>query len=163
MKRTTFQFRSAVIKMITILYLGIFIWGEFIYHFNIRSAVWETASFSHYAQEFTNLVPFSTWLDALGNIGSQSGTAIFLTLMFNFLVMLPFGLLFVSNFPNSKFKYCALTTIVFLLCINVAKLCLRIGSFDIDDIVIGTLGAVLPVLVAKYGGQLFQPKERTVN
>lgn len=150
--------RSHIIKIIigvtALLYLAGLLWASVIHG---SSDVWSEASFLTYASEFTNFIPLKSFFGLMTNPGAQTVPVILQTFVVIFVALIPFGILFFLAFPAKNVGHCALAAAVLLLVINAAKLFSRRGSFDIDDIIVGTLAAVLAFLVTKFIGGRFCP------
>ncbi len=88
--------------------------------------------------------PLWTWLINLaGNIG----------------VFVPFGLLLPTVFP--KLQHLLSFLVVFMFCITILEslqLLLRLGSFDVDDILLNTIGALLGYLIFKIVKKRSNPR-----
>lgn len=89
-----------------------------------------------------NLVPFKTILPYV-NDASYSKVAI-RNLLGNIFLFVPFGLLLPAIRPRiDSYKKMFIFSILFSLFFEATQLLLRIGSFDVDDLILNTLGAML--------------------
>ena len=137
---------TTLFKVLAVLYVAFLFWG-FVAH--KTGGIWEQASFLTYAAEFTNVMPFQTFFELIQTPSAQNVPVILHTFVLNFLALIPFGVLFCLTFPEKNSGHCAIAAAVLTFLINVAKLVFRVGSFDIDDIIVGTVGAVLAFLATK--------------
>jgi glycopeptide antibiotics resistance protein len=89
-----------------------------------------------------NLIPFKTILPYVGDV-SYSKVAI-RNLLGNILLFLPFGLLLPAIKTGvDSYKKMFIFSVLFSLFFEATQLLLRIGSFDVDDLILNTLGAML--------------------
>ena len=67
----------------------------------------------------------------------------------NIVVFLPMGF-FVAILCKRRFygAFSVAVTYIASVCAEVLQYCLRVGSFDIDDVILNTLGGVIGVLIA---------------
>lgn len=137
---------TVTVKIIMVLYLVCLFWAAVIHRIN---DVWSAASFSHYAWAFTNVIPFRTFFELMQTPGAQNVPVILHTFWLNFLALIPFGVLFCLTFPEKHAGHCAIAAAILTFFVNVSKLVFHASSFDIDDIIVGTMGAVLAFLVTK--------------
>lgn len=137
---------TTTLKIITILYIAFLFLGFVVYK---PGGIWEQASFLTYAKEFSNIIPFKTFFELAQTPGAQNIPVILRTFWLNFLALIPFGVLFCLTFPAKNIGHCAIAAAVLTFLINVVKLVSRRGAYDIDDIIVGTVGAVFAFLVTK--------------
>ena len=135
-----------ILKVIMAFYIACLFWAAVIHRIN---GVWSEASFFHYAWAFTNVVPFKTFFDLMQTPGAQNVLVILHTFWLNFLALIPFGVLFCLTFPEKDAEHCAIAAIALTFVINAAKLVFHAGSFDIDDMIVGTVGAIQAFLATK--------------
>jgi glycopeptide antibiotics resistance protein len=89
-----------------------------------------------------NLIPFKTILPYIGD-ASYSKVAV-KNLLGNIFLFLPFGLLLPAIKPEvDSYKKIFIFSVLFSLFFETTQLLLRIGSFDVDDLILNTLGAML--------------------
>lgn len=105
-----------------------------------------TINISEYIKMNTNFIPFKT----IGNyikffINDTINKSIIIENLFgNLLLFAPMGILLPSIFQNlSKFKKFLTTMLVVLFSVEIVQLLTSTGSFDIDDIILNLIGAVL--------------------
>lgn len=137
---------TITLKIITVLYIVCLFWAAVVHRIN---GVWSEATFFRYAWAFTNVIPFRTFFELAQTPGAQNVPVILHTFWLNFLALIPFGVLFCLTFPEKNVEHCAIAAAILTFLINVAKLVFHAGSFDIDDIIVGTVGAVLAFLATK--------------
>lgn len=91
-----------------------------------------------------SLVPFSTFFDILSVRWYGWGEYIFLAIVGNMLLFVPFGMIF-GNIVTCKYKglLCLLFGFVVSLSIECIQLLYSIGTFEVDDMIINTWGAVI--------------------
>lgn len=137
---------AIIFKVIMALYMVCLFWVAVIHRIN---DVWAAAGFTHYAWAFTNVIPFRTFFELAQTPGAQNVPVILYTFLLNFLALIPFGILFCLIFREKNVGHCAIAAAILTLLLNIAKLVFHAGSFDIDDMIVGTAGAVLAFLVTK--------------
>lgn len=104
-------------------------------------------SFAERAYHY-NLMPFKeirrfwTYRDTLGF------WSVVLNLVGNVVAFIPFGIMLPRLFPRCrKFLLTMLFSFEFSLCVELIQLVGKVGSFDVDDILLNTLGGVLGFLI----------------
>ncbi len=107
-----------------------------------------TGEHSHYSHSL-NLIPLKTITSYLKLIPSIPQIAL-KNLLGNVIIFLPFGFLLPILWSkiNSSQKI-VIISIIFSFVLEISQLILHLGSFDIDDIFLNTLGALLGYLVIK--------------
>lgn len=91
-----------------------------------------------------NLVPFREIKRFLKHYRSLGLSAVILNIVGNVLVFVPFGgflPLLAHRFRN--FWYMLLFSFEFSLCIELIQLVSKVGSFDVDDLLLNTMGGAL--------------------
>lgn len=98
-----------------------------------------------------NLMPFKeirrfwTYRNTLGY------WSVFLNLVGNVVAFLPFGILLPRLFPRCrKFLLTTLFSFEFSLCVEFIQLVGKVGSFDVDDLLLNTLGGALGFLIYRF-------------
>lgn len=106
-----------------------------------------------YLQNFCNIVPFSTIMDFF-NKSAQGylNTKILITnILGNIFIFVPYGfflpMIFGDKFKSLKKFILVMIAIVFA--VEVIQFITGLGSFDVDDIILNTLGAVVGFLIFK--------------
>jgi glycopeptide antibiotics resistance protein len=91
-----------------------------------------------------NLIPFKTIGFYVSNWNHINVDTIIRNLLGNFVMLAPLGVLFPILFPKfQQFKKFIITILVFNLGIELIHLVTNLGSFDIDDIILNTSGALI--------------------
>ncbi|WP_366921540.1 VanZ family protein [Metallumcola ferriviriculae] len=103
-----------------------------------------------YSSEFRyNLVPFKTISRYIVDYHRYNFNTWFINLFGNVLAFMPLGFLapiiFHKKLPTIKNVFGLSLTIPFL--IEIIQLVLRVGSFDIDDIILNSIGVMLGYLI----------------
>ena len=88
-----------------------------------------------------NYVPFKTILSYLGGHAGW-GVAV-VNLLGNILPFLPIGILLPLLYRPISWKSVSVIAVAYCLCIEALQLALRVGAFDVDDILLNTLGVLL--------------------
>ncbi len=105
------------------------------------------ASFTVISRESVSeiaLIPFRTFFEILSVRWYGWGEYIFLAIVGNMLLFVPFGMVF-GNVVECKHKglMCLATGFVVSLSIECIQLMFSIGAFEVDDMIINTWGAVI--------------------
>jgi glycopeptide antibiotics resistance protein len=94
-----------------------------------------------------NLIPFKTIIPYLQGIPAVN--IAIENLLGNVLLFLPFGFLLpLLTQKINSYKRIFITAIIFSFSLEIAQLTLHVGSFDVDDIILNTTGAMLGYMVA---------------
>ncbi|MGM7682378.1 VanZ family protein [Cytobacillus sp. Hm23] len=103
---------------------------------------------STYKEASYNLIPFKTIGNYVNSIGYYNASVIMINLIGNVIVFIPFGLFLSLLIP--KLRKSSLLIFVFIWLIGSLELLqfvFSLGSFDIDDILLNTVGAWLGLKV----------------
>lgn len=110
-----------------------------------------------YIKYSSNFVPFktiNTYINALQD-GTMNRDIPIKNLLGNFVLFLPMGIFLPILFKRlSIFKKYIITIILVLLSIEIIQVITRLGSFDIDDLLLNLLGAILGFSIYKLLVQL---------
>jgi len=97
-----------------------------------------------------NLMPFDTIKQYIVNFRYYNFDIVFKNLLGNIVLFIPIGI--IAPLLNTRLlKWVPLILFTFLLifCVELAQMLLRVGSFDVDDIILNTLGAAIGLLMTK--------------
>jgi len=97
-----------------------------------------------------NLMPFDTIKQYIVNFRHYNFDIVFKNLLGNIVLFIPIGI--IAPLLNTKlFKWAPLIlfTILLIFCVELAQMLLRVGAFDVDDIILNTLGAAIGLLFTK--------------
>jgi len=118
----------------------------FILFLGTRGYIWSDLSLLEYIKRSSNFVPFktiSTYFKAISD-GSMNMDIPIKNLVGNFILFLPMGF-YLPFFMKkiNKVSVFSFSMIILLLIIEVLQLVTRRGSFDIDDLILNILGALI--------------------
>ena len=107
--------------------------------------------FINYVKITSNIIPFKTIIGYLKSFDSLYSTSnIMFNLLGNLIVLMPLGLLLCLLFKKqNKFKNYLITILLIVLGVEITQLLTTSGAFDIDDIILNTLGAINIFLIYK--------------
>ncbi|SHJ21981.1 VanZ like family protein [Parasporobacterium paucivorans DSM 15970] len=95
-----------------------------------------------------NLVLFKEINRFLSNVGTLGLYAVVLNIAGNILVFIPFGLLVpVISIQKRGFLFVAFMAFGFSLLVEAVQLILKIGCFDVDDLLMNTIGGCIGYLI----------------
>lgn len=95
-----------------------------------------------------NLVPFKEIMRFYTYRELVGFKAFLLNLFGNVLAFLPFGMMMpIVSRKNRKFSRVLLMTFILSLFIECIQLIFRVGSFDVDDLILNTTGGVIGYIV----------------
>lgn len=95
-----------------------------------------------------NLVPFKTITTYIKNYNHYNFKTWFDNLFGNILLMIPLGFILPYFFKKLKNTTKIILTIVFIISIlEITQFGLHLGSFDIDDIILNTLGGITGIFI----------------
>ncbi|MBQ8497408.1 MAG: VanZ family protein [Clostridia bacterium] len=146
MKKTRFIF-----KIMLGIYVLFMIFALFLYNRPVS-----TLSLVQYIQRFSNIVPFATFGEYIYFLtqGRLEIQYVLLQIAQNILLFLPLGTLMPLCFDKFKSFKTTLTLIPCFFVIEICQLVFKVGSFDIDDIILYFCGMVLGYafykLISKY-------------
>jgi len=138
-------------RFIFIIMLGIYLLFM-IFALFLHNRPVSTLSMLQYIQQFSNTVPFATFGEYIqllkqGRIEMQY---VLLQLISNILLFLPAGTLLPLCFNKFKSLKTMLTLIPCFFITEICQLIKKVGSFDIDDIILYFCGMVLGYTVYKF-------------
>ena len=125
--------------IILLLYLTLF--------WSIRSA-WSELSIIEYAKSRSNFVPFKSIMMYIKMYRYGITSVPIINLFGNFLMFVPMGVFLPTLFNKLKNFFASMgVTFIFLAFIEITQILTRRGSFDIDDLILNMLGAVVGFLI----------------
>lgn len=115
-----------------------------IYFLLLSDMYGRTEGYSDYRYNLIPLLEIRRFIHSALNGGSISYVDIFVNLVGNVVAFIPFGALirWVRN-QKTGFFTAVLYTFLFSLCIEVSQLLTRVGVFDVDDLLLNTLGGAI--------------------
>lgn len=126
-------------KVLFILYIGFLIYFLFLAEWYGRSGV--TEEYRYNLELFREIKRFIIYREQLGMY------AVFANLAGNVLIFIPYGF-FISMASRSRGFFKTLFCSMGLsLCVETVQLFTRVGSFDVDDILLNTIGGVLGYII----------------
>ncbi|MBC1475824.1 VanZ family protein [Listeria grandensis] len=103
-----------------------------------------------------NMIPFMAWIDAMGDIDYVGVLSAFYQPIANIALFFPFGFYLPIIIPEFGFKKIIFVSFLFSLTIELTQevinfiLGFNYRSFDVDDLICNTLGALLGYILFKY-------------
>lgn len=126
-------------KVLFVLYIGFLIYFLFLSDWYGREGVMD--EYRYNLELFKEIRRFIVYREQLGVF------AVFSNLFGNILIFVPFGF-FISMASSSRsFLKALFNSLGLSLCVEILQLVTRVGSFDVDDILLNTIGSVLGYIV----------------
>lgn len=126
-------------KVLFILYVGFLIYFLFLAEWYGRSEISE--NYRYNLELFKEIKRFITYREQLGMF------AVLANLLGNILIFVPYGF-FISMAGRTRGFFKTFFCSMFLsLCVEIVQLITRVGSFDVDDILLNTIGGVLGYII----------------
>lgn len=126
-------------KVLFVLYIGFLIYFLFLSDWYGREGV--LSEYRYNLELFKEIRRFIVYRKQLGVF------AVFSNLFGNILIFIPFGF-FISMASSSRSFFKVLFNSLGLsLCVEILQLVTRVGSLDVDDILLNTIGGVLGYIV----------------
>lgn len=126
-------------KVLFLLYVGFLIYFLFLAEWYGRTEVWE--EYRYNLELFKEIKRFIIYREQLGTF------AVFANLAGNILIFVPYGF-FISMASRSRGFFKTLFFSMGLsLCVETVQLFTKVGSFDVDDILLNTIGGVLGYII----------------
>ena len=109
-----------------------------------------------------NLIPFRTIIDYLFNEDVIVRSFAFSNIMGNIVIFIPLGI-YIPLLINKKsiFTNSAIVALI-SLCVEIVQYILAIGTADVDDIILNTIGGLLGILIFKLVYLIFKDKSKVV-
>ncbi len=128
----------AVGKVLFILYIAFLIYFLFLAEWYGRSG---TEEYRYNLELFREIRRFITYREQLGTF------TVFANLFGNILIFVPYGFFISMAGKKRGFFKTLFYSMGLSLCVEVAQLFTKVGSFDVDDILLNTIGGVLGYIV----------------
>lgn len=139
MKKETKRKVQTAGMLLFILYLVLLTY--FLFFSESFGRTYEQRRYSYNLKPFKEIARFWNSRESLGF------AAAFINIAGNILCFVPFGaILPVLNRPARKFPVILFLSFEFSLLVECTQLILRVGSFDVDDLILNTLGGLLGYL-----------------
>lgn len=126
-------------KVLFVLYIGFLIYFLFLSDWYGREGVVE--EYRYNLELFKEIRRFIVYREQLGMF------VVFSNLFGNILIFMPFGFFISMASTSSSFFKALFNSLGLSLCVEVLQLVTRVGSFDVDDILLNTIGGVLGYIV----------------
>ena len=126
-------------KVLFVLYIGFLIYFLFLSDWYGREGVME--EYRYNLELFKEIRRFIVYREQLGVF------VVFSNLFGNILIFMPFGFFISMASSSSSFFMALFNSLGLSLCVEVLQLVTRVGSFDVDDILLNTIGGVLGYIV----------------
>ena len=126
------------------LYLGLLVY--FLFFAKIFDRDMSDRRYSYNLEPLREIVRFVRYRHKLGM------TAVILNLAGNIAVFIPFGIFVPVLFkPDMRLWQIVFSTMAASLVIEIIQLVFRVGSFDVDDILLNTLGGLIGACIYRTG------------
>ena len=126
-------------KVLFVLYIGFLIYFLFLSDWYGREGVMD--EYRYNLELFKEIRRFIVYREQLGAF------AVFSNLFGNILIFVPFGFFIAMASSSRRFFKALFNSLGLSLCVEVLQLVTRVGSFDVDDILLNTIGGVLGYIV----------------
>jgi glycopeptide antibiotics resistance protein len=131
------------VTVLTLLYITVVLYVSFV---GVGTFFPERIDGSHTGASH-NFVPFTTIGTYLLNIHNYNFDTWFYNTFGTMLLFMPIGILISFLFPKLKSALSISVILMFSLAIETIQYVTQFGVFDVDDIILNTLGGLLGVLV----------------
>ena len=126
-------------KVLFVLYIGFLIYFLFLSDWYGREGVMD--EYRYNLVLFKEIRRFIVYREQLGAF------AVLSNLFGNILIFMPFGFFISMASRSSSFFKALFNSVGLSLCVEVLQLVTRVGSFDVDDILLNTIGGILGYIV----------------
>lgn len=126
-------------KVLFVLYIGFLIYFLFLSDWYGREGVLD--EYRYNLELFREIRRFIVYREQLGVL------VVFSNLFGNILIFLPFGFFISMAGKTRGFFKTLFYSLALSLCVEVLQLVTRVGSFDVDDILLNTVGGVLGYII----------------
>lgn len=138
------------IFMIFVIYLIIVFYVVFLKNRFVSQNINYEIPLKVYWQFSVNLTPFKTIKNYIIYDNNLSDSIKYVNILGNIVLFIPFGLLYpILTDKQRKFLWVFLGSFLFSLSIELLQMMFRIGSLDIDDIILNVFGALIGYSVFK--------------
>ena len=111
---------------------------------------WTKDILRNYMQNSMNFIPFKTIIGYIKPLDNLPSSTIITNIVGNIIACMPFAFFLPLLFKKqNKLKIFTLTMILIVLLIELLQFITLSGSFDIDDLILNVLGAVILFLILK--------------
>ena len=147
------KFISGLCYVLFLVYIGIASILLFFSSYRKTVRYGENASFTEY-----NLIPFDTIMRYINATGSINTSIVVTNLAGNILAFMPLGFFLPLLFKRyMKFWKTTLIVVVSTLTVECLQYFFRVGSFDVDDLILNTVGGILGFVVFKLLSVVLKP------
>ena len=126
-------------KVLFVLYIGFLIYFLFLSDWYGRKGVMD--EYRYNLELFKEIRRFIVYREQLGAF------AVFSNLFGNILIFVPFGFFIAMASSSRSFFKALFNSLGLSLCVEILQLVTRVGSFDVDDILLNTIGGMLGYIV----------------
>lgn len=126
-------------KVLFVLYIGFLIYFLLVSEWYGREGVWD--EYRYNLELFKEIRRFIKYRDQLGPF------AVFTNLFGNILIFVPYGFFISMAGKTRGFFKTLLCSFGLSLCVEIFQLVTRVGSFDVDDILLNTVGGVFGYII----------------
>ncbi|MFV0363121.1 MAG: VanZ family protein [Suipraeoptans sp.] len=101
----------------------------------------QSAQYNYNLTPFREITRFWEYRDQIGLY------TMFINLFGNIIIFIPFGFFVPMASRNKSFFVAALLSLALSLGIEIFQLLTRIGSFDVDDLILNTIGGIIGYII----------------
>lgn len=113
-------------------------------------AHWSVDNFNTHLEHSVNLTPFDT-IKLYWNMGFN--TQMIVNLLGNMLAFSPLGILLpLVNYKFNKFHIYTSAVLIMILCVEISQIVFMVGAFDVDDIILNYVGAIVVLYICRFTG-----------
>lgn len=133
-----------VIFMVFVVYLIIVFYIVFLKNRFVSQNINYEIPLKVYWQFSVNLTPFKTIKNYIIYDNNLSDSIKYINVLGNVVLFIPFGFMYpILIDKNRKFLWIFLCSFIFSLSIELLQMMFRIGSLDVDDIILNVFGAII--------------------
>ena len=133
-------------KVLFLLYVGFLIYFLFVAEWYGRTEIAE--DYRYNLELFKEIRRFITYREQLGTF------AVFANLAGNILIFVPYGFFISMASKLRGFFKTLFASMGLSLCVEIVQLFTKVGSFDVDDILLNTIGGVLGYILFAICNQI---------